>query len=83
MFPVNPRLWADAKYREDAGALLAEAARRDVGVMAIKAAAARPWADRPHTTTTWYEPYTTPDQVSRGVRFALSVDGVHAFCTPG
>ena len=43
MFPVNPRLWADADYRRDAEDLLEEAARRDVGVMAIKAAAARPW----------------------------------------
>ena len=45
MFPVNPRLWADPDYRRDAEALLAECARRDLGVMAIKAAAARPWGD--------------------------------------
>lgn len=83
MFPVNPRLWADPDYRRDAEALLAECARRDLGVMAIKAVAARPWGERPHTQGTWYEPYTTPDEVARGVRFALSVDGVHAFCTPG
>ena len=42
MFPVNPRLWADLAYRRDAEALLAEAEARDVGVMAIKAVAARP-----------------------------------------
>ena len=83
MFPVNPRLWADATYRRDAEALLEEAAGRDVGVMVIKAAAARPWGDRPHTAGTWYEPYTTQDEVERGVRFALSIPGVHAFCTPG
>lgn len=83
MFPVNPRLWADPAYRADAEALLAEAAARDVGVMAIKAAAARPWADRSHTAGTWYEPYTASAEVARGVRFALSVPGVHAFCTPG
>jgi aryl-alcohol dehydrogenase-like predicted oxidoreductase len=83
MFPVNPRLWADPDYRRDAEALLEEAAGRDVGVMVIKAAAARPWGDRPRTAGTWYEPYTTADEVERGVRFALSVPGVHAFCTPG
>lgn len=83
MFPVNPRLWADADYRRDAEALLELAAGRDVGVMAIKAAAARPWGTRAHTAGTWYEPYTTADEVGRGVRFALSVPGVHAFCTPG
>jgi len=83
MFPVNPRLWADPGYRRAAEALLEEAAGRDVGVMAIKAVAARPWGDRPHTTNTWYEAYTAADDVARGVRFALSVEGVHAFCTPG
>ncbi|MGH9205980.1 MAG: aldo/keto reductase, partial [Acidimicrobiales bacterium] len=83
MFPVNPQLWTDSLYRHDAEALLDHAAERDVGVMAIKAAAARPWADRPHTSGTWYEPYTSGDEVARGVRFALSTPGVHAFCTPG
>jgi len=83
MFPVNPRLWSDPDYRRDAQALLDHAAAHDVGVMAIKAAAARPWAGRPRTATTWYEPYTRADEVDRGVRFALSTPGVHAFCTPG
>jgi aryl-alcohol dehydrogenase-like predicted oxidoreductase len=83
MFPVNPQLWSDPTYRRDAEALLAHAADHDVGVMAIKAAAARPWGDRPRDAGTWYEPYTSPDDVARGVRFALSVPGVHAFCTPG
>jgi aryl-alcohol dehydrogenase-like predicted oxidoreductase len=83
MFPVNPRMWSEPDYRRDAEALLAHAEQHDVGVMAIKAAAARPWADRDRTAATWYEPYTSPEEVSRGVRFALSVPGVHAFCTPG
>ena len=82
MFPVNPRLWADPAYRHDAEALLAEAEQRDVGVMAIKAVAARPWGDRPHTATTWYEAYTGAEEMARGVRFVLSVPGVHALCTP-
>jgi len=68
-------------YRADAEALLAECARRDVGVMAIKAAARRPWGDEERFATTWYEPYDQVDAVERGVRFALSVDGVDAFCT--
>jgi len=83
MFPVNPRLWSDDAYRRDAEALLAHAIEHDIGVMAIKAAAARPWADRPPTSTTWYEPYTTRGEVARGLGFALSTPGVHAACTPG
>jgi aryl-alcohol dehydrogenase-like predicted oxidoreductase len=83
MFPVNPRLWADPAYRHDAEALLEEAARRDVGVMAIKAGAARPWKEGDRHSTTWYEPYTEIRDLRRGIEFALSTPGVTAFCTPG
>jgi aryl-alcohol dehydrogenase-like predicted oxidoreductase len=97
MFPVYPRLWADPAYRADAEELLATCVARDVGVMAIKAVARRPWSDRrplndflagdgataERWATSWYEPVATDDDLRRGVRFALSTAGVHAFCTPG
>jgi aryl-alcohol dehydrogenase-like predicted oxidoreductase len=87
MFPVNARMWSQADYRRDAEALLAFCAEHDVGVMAIKACARRPWPsgqpsdERAHTT--WYEPFADAASVQRGVDFTLSVPGVHAFCTPG
>jgi aryl-alcohol dehydrogenase-like predicted oxidoreductase len=80
MFPVNARLWADTDYRRDAETLLSLCAERDVGVMAIKAGAARPWGDREKWATSWYEPR---GDIETGVRFTLSVPGVTAFCTPG
>jgi predicted aldo/keto reductase-like oxidoreductase len=85
MFPVYPRVWADPDYRRDAEALLELAAERDLGVMAIKAGAARPWTVPPSErhSNTWYEPQTTADAIGRGVGFALSTPGVQAFCTPG
>ncbi len=83
MFPVNAQLWADPAYRADAEALLRHCADRDLGVMAIKAVAHRPWPEGARFATTWYEPFTAPDAIARGVRFTLSVPGVHAFCTPG
>ncbi len=82
MFPVYPRLWADPVYRADAEALLATCAERDIGVMAIKAVARRPWTGA-HPTSPWYEPQTDPAGIERGVAFALGTPGVHAFCTPG
>lgn len=84
MFPVYPRLWADPSYRADAEALLELCIARDLGVMAIKAVARRPWvtgADRPPSP--WYQPQTDPKAIEGGVRFALSTPGVHALCTPG
>ena len=83
MFPIYPRVWADPVYRADAEALLAECAARDVGVMVIKAGARRPWGDKEPTATSWYEPWSDPAQLARGIGFALSTPGVHGFCTPG
>ena len=84
MFPVNPRLWADPQYREDAEALLEEAQRRDVGVMVIKAGAARPWTDEPRHSTTWYEPYTAVDGLAAGHRVRRCRPRAWPrFCTPG
>lgn len=97
MFPIYPRLWADPVYREAAEELLAVCGERDLGVMIIKATARRPWADRrpltdlvagdPATSdrwaTSWYEPQADDTALARGIAFALSTPGVHAFCTPG
>jgi aryl-alcohol dehydrogenase-like predicted oxidoreductase len=87
MFPVYPRLWADPRYRADAEELLATCAERDVGVMAIKAVARRPWADADgggqRWATSWYEPFDDDGAIARGIAFALSTPGVAAFCTPG
>jgi aryl-alcohol dehydrogenase-like predicted oxidoreductase len=85
MFPVYPRLWADPGYREAAEELLATCTARDIGVMAIKAAARRLWespaGERPPSP--WYEPWRDPAPLGRGIAFALSTPGVHVFCTPG
>lgn len=97
MFPVYPALWARPEYREPAEELLAECAERDVGVMVIKAAARRPWADRrpladamagsedtaARWADSWYEPQDGAGDLDRGIHFALSTPGVHGFCTPG
>jgi aryl-alcohol dehydrogenase-like predicted oxidoreductase len=97
MFPVYPALWAHPEFREPAEELLTLCTERDLGVMVIKAAAHRPWADRrpladavagsPSTSerwaSSWYEPAASDEDIDRGVHFALSTPGVHAFCTPG
>ncbi len=72
MFPLNFVLWADPRYREDAGALLEECRRRDVGVHIIKTVAKDPWGDRPRTHTTWYEPFTDQARIDQAVAFVLS-----------
>jgi aryl-alcohol dehydrogenase-like predicted oxidoreductase len=83
MFPVYPRVWGEPAYRTDAEALLTECAERDVGVMAIKAVAHRPWPGAKRQGSAWYEPFDDVAGIERGVRFVLSTPGVHAFCTAG
>lgn len=83
MFPVNARQWANPDYRREAEALLELCDERNVGVMAIKAAARKPWGNGDRFATTWYEPFSEAEDIARGVAFTLSVPGVHAFCTPG
>ncbi len=97
MFPVYPALWSRSAYRDPAEELLSVCRERDIGVMAIKAVARRPWSDgRPlidalngdpatkgRWASSWYEPAADDGDIDRGVRFALSTPGVHAFCTPG
>lgn len=83
MLPVYPGALANSQYAADLAELLDEAARRDVAVMAIKAGAHQPWGHGEKTSTSWYQPFTDPESVTRGVRFTMGTPGVHAFCTTG
>ncbi len=83
MLPVYPGALAITRYADDLAELLAECARRDTGVMAIKAVARRPWGDTEPTSTTWYEPWNDQEHITTGVRFALDTSGIAAICTAG
>jgi hypothetical protein len=45
-------------------------------VQTIKAIALRPWAGRPHTRATWYEPLEKQGDIDLAVWWALSRPGV-------
>ncbi len=83
MFPLNPRLYADAAYRADAERLLDIVRDRDLAAFVIKAVAKAPWAGRAKTAGPWYEPYVDQDDITASVQFALSQPGVSAVITPG
>jgi aryl-alcohol dehydrogenase-like predicted oxidoreductase len=82
LFPLNFVQMGNPEYRKNAEALIAECRRKDVGTMVIKTIAKAPWDDRPHTATTWYEPFNQMDEIQRGVNYALSQD-VTGLCTAG
>ena len=83
MLPVYAGALANPQYASDLAALLDEAARRDLGVQAIKVGAHQPWGDRTPTHASWYEPFADEARLTRGVRFTLSTPGVHVFATTG
>jgi len=82
LFPLNFVQLANPEYRKHAEALIAECKTKDVGTMIIKSITKSPWGDRPHTATTWYEPFDQMDEIQRAVNFALSYD-VTGLCTAG
>jgi len=82
LFPLNFIQMANPTYRKHAQALIAECKAKDVGTMIIKSITKAPWGDRPHTATTWYEPFDQMDEIQRAVNFALSYE-VTGLCTAG
>ncbi len=82
MTPLNFVQWADPAWRASFERLLEVARARDVGLMIIKTAARGPWSEGPHTHTTWYRPFDTPEMIEQAVRFVLS-QPVTAFAQPG
>jgi len=82
LFPLNFVQMANSEYRKYAEELIATCNAKDVGTMIIKAITKAPWGERPHTATTWYEPFDKMDEIQRALNFALSYD-VTGFCTAG
>lgn len=82
LFPLNFVQMANPEYRKQTEALIAECKAKDVGTMVIKTITKAPWGERPHTATTWYEPFSQLDEIQRAVNFALSYE-VTGLCTAG
>jgi aryl-alcohol dehydrogenase-like predicted oxidoreductase len=79
MFPLNFIFYSDNTYRQEYEKLMEEAAKKDVGIMVIKAIAKGNWGEKyeglpmlecPYTT--WYEPFDTKPEVERSLHFVLS-----------
>jgi aryl-alcohol dehydrogenase-like predicted oxidoreductase len=82
LFPLNFVQMGNPDFRKYAGELISTCKTKDVGTMVIKTITKGPWGNRPHTATTWYEPFDRMDEIQRAVDFALSYD-VTGLCTAG
>jgi aryl-alcohol dehydrogenase-like predicted oxidoreductase len=63
-------------YAENFEALLKTCAERKVAVQTIKSIALRPWLERKHTRTTWYEPLEDQSNIDLAVWWVLGRPGV-------
>lgn len=82
LFPLNFVQMANSEYRKYAEELIVQCNAKDIGTMIIKSVTKAPWGERPHTATTWYEPFEQMDEIQRAVNFVLSYE-VTGLCTPG
>src|SRR6266704_3014726 len=63
-------------YAENFDALVATCKERRVAVQTIKSIAMRPWSERTHTRSTWYEPLQDQADIDRAVWWVLGKPGV-------
>jgi aryl-alcohol dehydrogenase-like predicted oxidoreductase len=71
LLPCNYITMQNAYYRENFDALTATCRERNIAVQTIKSIAMRPWMDRDHTRTTWYQPLESPDDIDAAVWWVM------------
>jgi hypothetical protein len=72
LLPYNFVTMQNPYYAGNFDALYETCRERRAAVQTIKAIALRPWAGRPHTRATWYEPLERQDDIDLAVWWALS-----------
>lgn len=72
LFPVNYATWTAGGFGPQ---VLAKAQEKKMGILALKAMARGPWAegaDKTKYPKCWYEPLSTKEDITMGLRFTLS-----------
>ncbi len=76
LLPYNFVTMQNAYYHENFEALLKMCEERSVAVQTIKSIALRPWMERDHTRTTWYQPFEGTDEIDLAVWWAMGRPGI-------
>jgi predicted aldo/keto reductase-like oxidoreductase len=76
LLPYNYITMQSPYYKENFEALAKTCTERRTAVQTIKSIAHRPWMERDHTRTTWYQPLESPDDIDTAVWWALSRPGI-------
>ena len=76
LMPWNYPLYMNAKYRKDFEELVGICADRGVAVQTIKSVTKGPWAEKPRTRRTWYEPLEAQEDLDLAVSWIIGQKGV-------
>jgi aryl-alcohol dehydrogenase-like predicted oxidoreductase len=76
LLPYNYITMQNSYYRENFEALVKTCKDRRIAVQTIKSIAHRPWMERDHTRTTWYQPLEEPGDIDLAVWWALGRPGI-------
>jgi aryl-alcohol dehydrogenase-like predicted oxidoreductase len=76
LLPYNPTMMQNPQYATEFEQLMAVCQEKDVAVQTIKALSKGPWGDKPKTHTTWYEPFSTQEEIDLAVQWVLNRPGV-------
>ena len=76
LLPYNYVTMESSYYRENFDALAKTCAERNAAVQTIKSIAMRPWMQREHTRTTWYQPLEDQGDIDAAVWWALGRPGI-------
>ena len=82
LLPYSYTMMQNEQYAADFEALFALCRERNVAVQTIKSVVYRPWGEREHTASTWYEPLDRQEAVDAAVWWVLARPGVF-LCTVG
>ena len=76
LLPYSFILMQNPEYAADFEALSAVCRERGVAMQTIKAITRAPWGERPHTTSTWYDPLRDQPSIDLAAHWVLGRPGV-------
>ncbi len=76
LLPYNYVMMQNERYAQDFERLMVICEARNVAVQTIKSLARGPWATKPHTRATWYEPLEDQADIDVAVHWVLGRPGI-------
>ena len=76
LLPCNYLLMREPSYANEFQKLLSYCQKRQIAVQTIKSIAQGYWGDKKRNRSTWYEPLTNEDAITKSVHWVLGIPGI-------